>query len=133
MNKVNNKIDYISKTKNRTEKMIRAENHCQINSNLSCKFSYFLIIVFVAEWVALWRPITQKTKFTLEIWFFIQFSIFPIFYVKMTITHFWGGRGRGDMHIHICDRARSSEWRWDEVERRRWKGNMKFEGQLFFQ
>ena len=41
MNTIINKIDYISKTKNRTKKIIHAKNKRQINSNLPCKFGHF--------------------------------------------------------------------------------------------
>ena len=35
------KSDYISKTKNRTKKIIYAKTERQINSNLPCKFGQF--------------------------------------------------------------------------------------------
>ena len=35
------KIDYISKSKNRTKNIIYAKNERQVNSNLPCKFGHF--------------------------------------------------------------------------------------------
>ena len=85
VNKVINKIDYISKTKNRTKKIICAKNNCQINPNLPYKFSHFWPknIFFCSRMgsLALWRPITQE----LIIWnmIFLPIQHIPIFYVKM--------------------------------------------------
>ena len=35
------KTEYISKTKNRTKKIMYEENECQVNSNLCCKIGHF--------------------------------------------------------------------------------------------
>ena len=86
------KIDYISKTKNRTKKFIQAKNERQINYNIFCKFSHF--------WRKLnfWGAIRARldasgaqTQYDV-IWNFtpnIFFSILRIFNVEMVTS---GGR-----------------------------------------
>ena len=89
------KIDYISKTKNRTKKFIQAKNERQINYNIFCKFSHF--------WRKLnfWGAIRARldasgaqTQYDV-IWNFtpnIFFSILRIFNVEMVTS---GGRVGG--------------------------------------
>ena len=83
MNKINNKIDYISKTKSRSKKTYELKNHCQINPHLACKFGYFWTIFFVAQWLHLWRSITLKLKIG-KIWYMIFHSFQHIAHFSCT-------------------------------------------------
>ena len=59
------------------------------------------IYFFVAEWVALWRPITQKLKIG-KIWYMIFHSIQHIPHPLCKYDHFWGG---GGLHIIIWEKS----------------------------
>ena len=63
-----NKINFIlhkkvvKRYKSRTKKTKELKNHCQINPHFPCKFGHFWTIFVVADWLHIWRPITQKLK-----------------------------------------------------------------------
>ena len=75
VNKINNEIDNISKTKSRTKKNSWTKKSLSDQSQSSLKiWPFWNIYFFVAVWLSLWPLITQKLKIG-KIWYMILHSI----------------------------------------------------------
>ena len=72
------------------------------SATFSVNLATFEYLFFVAEWLPLWRPITEKLKIG-KIWNMIFHSFQHIAHLLWKYGHFWGGCG--GLHILLCDRA----------------------------
>ena len=86
------KIDHISKTKNRTKKVIHAKNERQINSKTPCKVGpAWRKLNFWAPKTTLLNGRSAQTRYDVKFYAHHLFRKLRIFYVEMATSEGGGG------------------------------------------